>query len=158
MKRKNIPAICVCFLYFILLIVGCKAKKDDKSSYIVQADIRFGNKFYSIYLNELGNAYVIKGDGTNYSEPLKIESSDTSRIFKLDSAKRFFEILSEVKFNPIKNVSRIGTAQRGEVYYNHQKIYDSYAWDESFWNLFGPIMEQIPKGFNPFLIDSKTFD
>jgi hypothetical protein len=43
-----------------------------------------------------------------------------------------------------------GTAQRAEVYFNHQKIYDGYAWDETFWDLFRPIMKQIPEGYDPF--------
>lgn len=155
---KQVIVTCSCLLFFIVSFVGCKEKVDKKSLFNVQADIRLGSKFYSIYFNELGNAYVVKGDGTYYTEPLKVESSDTSKTFKLDSAKRFFEILNEVKANPVKKGNRVGSAQRGEVYYNHQKIYDSYAWDETFWGLFAPIMEQIPKGYNPFRTDDKPFE
>ena len=146
------------YLLLIVSFVACKEKVDDKSLYNVQADIRLGSKFYSIYINELGNAYVIKGNGTYYTETLKVESSDTSKTFKLDSAKKFFKTLNEVKANPIKKGNRAGTAQRAEVFWNHQKIYDSYAWDETFWDLFRPIMEQLPKCFNPFLADEHSFE
>lgn len=143
-------------LCFFLLFFSCKGKGNDIKSYNFQADIRLGNKFYSIYLNEDGEGYVIKGSGSYYTDTLKIKSSDTSNVFKIDSVKVFFENLNKIKAHPIVGVNRVD-APRVEIYYNHQKVYDAYKWDETFWKLFRPIMEQIPRGFNPFRANDKPF-
>jgi len=143
---------------FFLAFISCKAKVHDAELYNVRTDIRLGNKFYSIYVNEEGSAYVVKGAGSYYTDTLKIKSSDTSEVFKLDSISLFFETLNKIKANPIFRANRTSTAPRAEMYYDHQKIYDAYAWDETFWDLFRPIMEQIPKGFNPFRVNDKPFE
>lgn len=146
-------------LVFLLTFASCKERiNDNEQSYNVRSDIRLGTKFYSIFLNEEGNGYVIRGKGSYYTDTLRIESSDTSNVFKFDSAKIFFETLDKIKINPIVKANRTGTAQRTEVYYDNQKVYDSYAWDETFWDLFKPIMEQIPRGFNPFRANDKPFE
>jgi hypothetical protein len=144
------------FCSFFLLF-SCKEKDSDIKPYNVQADIRLGNKFYSIYLNDDGEGYVIKGDGSYYTDTLKVQSSDTSNVFKIDSVKVFFENLNRIKAHPIIGVNRVD-APRVEIYYDHQKVYDAYKWDATFWNLFRPIMYQIPKGFNPFRADDKPFE
>ena len=143
-------------LLFFATILSCKESGVDEKSYNVRSDIRFGSKFFSICINEDGAAYVIKGTGSHYTESLKVESSDTSNIFKLDSVKLFFERLNNIKDNPIIGANRLD-APRVEIYYNQKKVYDAYKWDEIFWNLFKPIMEQIPSGFNPFRADEKPF-
>ena len=149
----------VYILFFFLAFTPCKEKNNNNQKpYDVRSDIRLGNKFYSIFLNESGEGYVIKGKGSYYTDTLKIESSDTSNVFKFDSAKEFFEVLNRIKTNPIFKNNRAGTAPRAEIYYNQQKVYDAYTWDETFWDLFRPIIEQIPKGFNPFLTDDKPFE
>ncbi len=145
-------------MFFFLAFTSCKEKNNNENSYDVRSDIRLGNKFYSIFLNENGEGYVIKGKGSYYTDTLKIESSDTSNVFKLDSAKVFFEVLNRIKTNPIFKKNRTGTAPRAEIYYDQQKVYDGYTWDEKFWDLFRPIMYQIPNGFNPFRADDKPFE
>ena len=141
--------------FFSFLLFSCKAQT-NREQYKVRADIRLSTKFYSIYMNEEGQAYVIKGNSSYYTDTLKIESSDTSNVFKIDSVKVFFENLNKIKANPIIGVKRVD-APRVEIFYDHQKIYDAYRWDETFWNLFRPIMEEIPKGFNPFRESDKPF-
>lgn len=143
-------------LFFFATILSCKERNVDEKPYNVRSDIRFGSKFFSIYVSEDGAAYVIKGRGSHYTEPLKVESSDTSNVFKLDSVKLFFENLNHIKDNPIIGANRLD-APRVEIYYDQKKVYDAYKWDEKFWNLFKPIMEQIPSGFNPFRADEKPF-
>jgi hypothetical protein len=143
-------------LLFFATILSCKERSPDDKSYNARSDIRFGSRFFSIYISEGGTAYVIKGKGSSYTEPLKIESSDTSNIFKLDSVKLFFEKLNRIKDNPIIGANRLD-APRVEIYYNQKKVYDAYKWDENFWDIFKPIMEQIPSGFNPFRSNEKPF-
>lgn len=143
-------------LLFFSLFYSCKEKTGNKELYNVRTDIRFGTKFYSIFINEQGQAYVIKGVDSYYRDTLKIESSDTSKIFKLDSAKVFFDSLNKIKVHPIVGAF-YDDAPRVEIYYDHQKIYDAYSWDETFWVLFRPIMEQIPKGYNPFRVSDYPF-
>ena len=147
-------------IYAILLLImffSCKEEKtNNEHLYIVRSDIRFGSRFYSINISEDGTAYAVKGSGSNYTESLNILSSDTSNAFKLDSAKSFFEKLNRIKDNPIIEASQFD-APRVEIYYDQKKVYDTYKWDEKFWDLFKPIMEQIPSGFNPFRADEKPF-
>lgn len=146
------------YFFFLLTFISCKDKVTKGEQYDVKCDIRLGKTFYSIYLNQEGHAYVIKGNGSFYTEPLTIRSSDTSNVFKLDSTKSFFETLNKFRENPIYKANRTGIAQRAEVYYDNRKVFDSYAWDEMFWDLFRPIIEQVPKGFNPFLINDNSFE
>lgn len=143
-------------LFFFFILQACKEKNAEMDSYNVRSDIRLGTKFYSIYMKDDGLSYVIKGVGTYYTDTLKMISSETSTFFKLDSAKVFLQNLNAIKNNPINGIYR-DDAPRVEVYLNHQKIYDAYKWDETFWNLFRPIMEQIPMGFNPFRANDNPF-
>ena len=73
--------------------------------------------FFSLFVSEGGTAYVIKGRGSHYAEPLKVESSDTSNVFKLDSVKVFFENLNRIKDIPIIGATR-PDAPRVEIYYS----------------------------------------
>ena len=71
-------------------IVSCKDKNHADKSINARSDIRFGSKFFSICISENGMAYVIKGRGSQHTDSFKIFTSDTSSIFKLDSANVFF--------------------------------------------------------------------
>jgi len=143
-------------LIILISILSCKEKNPYKKSYDIRSDIRFGKKFFSICISEDGTAYAIKGVGSHYLEPLKVESSDTSKIFKLDSIEVFLKNLDHMKDNPIIKPFRLDSP-RGEVYYKQKKVYDDYKWDDFFWNLFNPIMRQIPAEFNPFRGDTHPF-
>ncbi|MGK2862486.1 MAG: hypothetical protein ACSLE0_11160 [Chitinophagaceae bacterium] len=142
-------------LFFFATILSCKERYHNNRSYCVRTDIRFGSRFCSIFINEDGTAYAIKGRGSHYTEPLKIISSDTSNIFKLDSIKLYLENLNKIKDEPVIGGYR-NDAHRAEIYCNQKKVYDAYNWDEEFWKLIKPIMEQIPKGFNPFRDESEN--
>jgi hypothetical protein len=143
---------------FLLTFNSCKEKAKEKKQYSVRCDIKLGTLLYSIFLNEEGAAYVVKRESSSYTDTLNIKSSDTSNVFKFDSVKLFFATLNKIKASPIFKASRTGTAPRAEVYFSNKKIYDSYAWDETYWDLFKPIMEQIPKGFNPFRVNDDPFE
>lgn len=144
------------YLLLFLAFAACRCQSSDNKPFDARSDIRLGSKFYSIYLNKDGTAYVVKGAGSNYTEALKIESSDTSSVFHLDSAKVFFERLEHIKNHPIIRAKRLD-APRVEIYYSNEKVYDAYEWDETFWDLFRPIISQIPKGFSPFRMDDAPF-
>jgi len=155
----NYPVAVIRLLYTIFclgILLSCKQRKGEENQYDVRSDIRFGSKFYSLHLSESGKAYVVKGVGSPHTEELKVVSSDTSNVFNLDSAKVFYNYLNNMKENPIIGTNRLG-APRVEIYYNKKKIYDAYKWDETFWDLFRPLMLQIPKGFNPFLAEDQPF-
>jgi hypothetical protein len=143
-------------LFFVTTIHSCKEKSPNDQSFNVRSDIRFGGRFFSIFIKENGTAYAIKGSSTFYTEPLKVLSSDTSNIFKLDSVELFFEKLNRIKNNPMIGAIHLD-APRVELYYNQKKVYDTFRWDEIFWDLFKPIMKQIPSGYNPFNADEKPF-
>ena len=103
-------------------------------------------------------AYVIKGTGSDYTDTLVVKSSDTSNVFKLDSVGIFFNTLNEIRSKPVFKENRsTGTAQRAEVYYKQVKILDDYAYDSTFWELFRPIMNQLPNAYNPFIVDNYQF-
>jgi hypothetical protein len=141
---------------FLLLLISCVIHAPDEKVYEARNDIRFGKRFFSILVRENGTAYVIKGIGSNYMDSLQIESADTSQIFKLDSSAVYFDRLKKLQSNPVFKSNLSGGA-RAEIYYHQQKICDSYHWGESFWDLFRPIMEQLPKGFSPFRVSEKPF-
>ena len=140
-------------LSFLLISISCKQNLSSQKAYTFKTNIRLGNHYYSIYFNREGEGYVVKGKASYYTEPLKIESSDSSEVFKIDSARVLFDKLDKLKEKPIHGITRLGTA-RAEIYYNGKQIYDAYVWDETFWSIFRPIMEQFPKEFNPFLLDN----
>jgi hypothetical protein len=144
-------------LLFFGIFMSCKGRQESTDKpYNVRTDFRMGSKFYSIWMNENGKAYAIKGEGSFYTEPLKILTSDTSEVFKMDSVKQFYGSLEKMKKQPIIGSNYMG-APRVEIYCDGQQIYDSYRWNEAFWDLFRPIMHQIPKGFNPFLTNDRPF-
>lgn len=144
-------------LIFFTLLSSCKEGSVRSDRYDVRSDIRLGSKFYSLYTSKDGKAYAVKGTGSYYTEPLKVKTSDTSEVFKIDSANVFYHHLNRIKESPIIGANRLD-APRVEIYYNEKKIYDAYKWDETFWDLFKPIMRQIPKGFNPFRADDQPFE
>ena len=59
-------------------------------------DVIYLNDF-SIFMDEDGTAYIIKGIGSHYTEALQIESADTSAVFRLDSSKIYLKLLDSVK-------------------------------------------------------------
>lgn len=146
------------FLFVFILFYSCRGDVSNDSIYSVRADIRLHDKFYSIYLNEKGNSFVVKGIGTNYMDKLAVKAADTSHEFKIDSINLFFQELNYFKTKPFYGKNHRGNAQKAEVYYNQTKVFEGYAWDEAFWKLFRPIMEQLPKNYNPFLADEKPFE
>ena len=144
-------------LVLLLTYLSCKQGASPKKINSFQADIRLGHKYYSIHINREGEGYITKGNGTYYTEPLQIKTSNYSKIFKIDSANLLFINLNKLKHYPVTGAKREGMP-RIEIYYEKNKIYDAYAWDETFWNIFRPIMEQLPKGFNPFLVSDNPFE
>ncbi|MBO9204662.1 MULTISPECIES: hypothetical protein [Niastella] len=149
MKRKLFYVLPVLFFF------ACKDQANKEKLYNVRCDVRLFTRFFSIYINTNGNAYVIKGIGSDYADSLVVQSADTSQVFTLDSAKVFFAALDKLIAQPVfKPNGSVGTAQRGEVYYKQVKVFDDYAFDPDFWDLFRPIMGQVPKAYNPFVVDN----
>lgn len=143
-------------IYFVLYCFSCISPSKNEQINEARVDIRFDTKFYSILLSKNNKAYVIKGSGTDYRDSLVILNSDTSLRFKIDSVKTFF-----IKLDSLRLLKPIGVDQldapRIEIYYYKEKIFDTYRWDENFFNLIRPIMTQLPSGFNPFRVDELPF-
>ena len=81
------------FLPVVLIFIACRQQSSMEKPYDVRCDVRLFTKYFSIYINSEGNAYVVKGTGSFYMENLIVKSADTSSGFKLDSTKAFFELL-----------------------------------------------------------------
>lgn len=143
------------FFLALLIISACK-DKNDKKTYNVQMDIRFGNRYYSLFLSEQGNCKVNKGFGTYYTEPFKPQTFDSSISFKIDSISLFYDKLSTFLNSPKLDTTQDHVA-RAEIYFERKKILDSYKWDERVWGVFRTIMEKIPKKFNPFRLSDDPF-
>ena len=137
------------------LLFSC-TKRPNIKVYPIQANFRFGHKFYSLNLNKAGEAYVIKGIGTSYIEPLQYKFGDTSQTFKLDSVSTFLKKIELLRSHPLSDLSSFD-APRVEIFYDKQKIYDATRWDHQFWDMFRPLMQQLPKGYNPFRLDDKPW-
>lgn len=143
-------------IYLSLIIISSCKDKDDKQIHNVQMDIRFGNKYYSLFFSEDGNCKVNKGVGTYFTEPFKPQEVNSTIDFKIDSIILFYEKLNILKENPkIDTVPYHMT--RAEIYFERKKIVDSYRWDKNVTSLIGTIMEKIPKGFNPFRVSDNPF-
>lgn len=145
------------FIVCLLFTLACEQNNSKNKEYDVRADIRLGTAFYSIFVNEQGFAYVIRGSGTDYNEQLEVKSSDTSAIVRLDSVRVFYRQLNELKKQPHIFGITVLDAPRVEVYYDSDKIYDSNSWNAKFWDLFRPIATQLPKGYNPFTASDHPF-
>jgi len=152
MKKLFISSFVIC-----LLIESCKQNYRPQHFFNVRTDIRFGEKFFSICLNDEGKAYVIRGRGSNYIEPFIVKDSDTSEIIKSDSLKKLYNKVVESSATPNIDSANTTDAPRVEVYYKNKKIYDIYRWDERVWTLFRPITSVLPYKFNPFKKDEQPF-
>ena len=138
------------------MIISCTGHGDLPGEHFVRIDVRFGSRFYSVCIPENGKAFGIKGQSSDYMAPFKINNSDTSKGFELDSVQQFFHRMNSLLKNPLV-IDHNSDAPRVEIYYDQKKIYDGHKWDEGFWDLVRPIAGQIPKEFNPFLLDPSPF-
>jgi hypothetical protein len=141
-------------LLLLVFSLGCQEKAKSNFKYIVRADIKFMDDLFSIHIDESGNTYVIRSITSKPENEIIVSHLDTSQYFKLDSFSVFFEKIERLESVPVFKEQRNGVAQRAEVYYNGKKIFDTYAWDRDFWDLFLPIMTQIPDGYNPFRVSN----
>jgi transglutaminase-like putative cysteine protease len=144
-------------ILFCLLFFECLGNVYAVKHYNVRVDVRFGSKFYSVIINNDGNAYAIKGRGSNYIENFKIITSDTSRLFKLAHIDVFYRNLNKIRTKPFITSSSVTDSPRAEIYYSGKKIYDANEEGTIFWDTFRPIMQQLPKEYNPFLLDGHPF-
>jgi len=138
------------FATMLVFFFQCQESAKKEDVYTTRVDFRFGNKFYSLLASDSGLCYAIRGIGTDYLSSFKIISSDTSELFRLDSARAFLTHVNELKKGTLK-VYHNGDAPRVEIYSDGKKVYDSGAWDAQFWSMFRPIAGQIPPKYNPFL-------
>ena len=139
-----------------IALYACSSQSSKDRQHGMRADFRFGQAFYSLCSNNSGEAFVIKGKSSGYESPFMALSSDTSATFHLDSVKLLFERLDRLKSKQMI-IDHNMDAPRVEIYYDSLKIYDAHRWDEAFWEIFRPVIRQLPKGFNPFLIDENPF-
>lgn len=137
-----------------IIASGCKQEEKKDPHNNVRVDIRWGSKFCSLLIAESGDAYAIKGTEVRQDSLLAVISSDTSKSFKLDSVKVFFENLDAIRINPVIMDDRSSDSPTAQIYFNDIKIYNARRWDSRFWDVFRPIMEQIPEKFNPFLLNN----
>ena len=148
--------ILIIFVCLSIIISSCGTTKRD--NYPIRVDIRYGYKFFSLRANALGEAYVIKGKGSYFTELLKIANSDTSLIFKLDSIESFSKEIAHLRNNPNIREHVNTDSPRGEIYYENYKILDEAQTSGKFIDVFRPIITQLPSGFNPFLLDEHPFE
>jgi hypothetical protein len=161
MKKAGRPAFLISknnlYMYRILgliLFICSTACNTDKEYYDVRTDVRFGNHFYSIYIKNNGEALVIKGTCTNHTMPLKIYHSDTSQNFRISSVKLFYDRLRQFEAKPIIYENISGDGSMAEIWFHNKRIYYKNNFGADFWNLIDPIKQDIPKGYNPFLLDA----
>jgi hypothetical protein len=137
-------------------ITSCRVRGDLPADHVARIDVRFGSRFYTVFIPETGKAFGIKGESSDYMAPFKINNSDTSKSLRLDSVQQFFHRLNSLLTSPMV-IDHNSDAPRVEIYYDQKKIYDGHKWDEDFWDLVRPIAGQIPKEFNPFLVEPSPF-
>jgi hypothetical protein len=114
-----------------------------------------GEKIFSIFTVENGNAYVIKAKGTTYMEPLQIESADTSAVFKLDAVNKYLRKLNILQDSPIFKGNNSGAAR--EKYTIMVKVYDTNYWYEFFFDIYPRVMDQLPKEYSTFNVSENPF-
>ena len=121
------------------------------------AFIRYDKKFFALHINNLGTAYLVKGNSTYYTEVFKQHTSDTSQTFKLASTSSFFKGLRNLAAKPISRNKPDGEIPRMEIFLNKIKVYDGYENDGTYWNLVRPILNEIPDHLNPFQTETKRY-
>ncbi|NCD68245.1 hypothetical protein [Mucilaginibacter agri] len=144
--------------YLIICLLSSYCKPNAGNDYKIRVDFRFGKKFVSIKINEDGKAYAVKGSSNNYTDAFKVIDSKMSQQFTLDSVKQFYKAVRELgeKDNLIRG--NITDGMRTEIYYEGKKVYDAYSSNRFFWDLFRPIMDEIPRGYSPFRPADNVFD
>jgi hypothetical protein len=157
-KMKRLPLLFAFLIPLFAILLSCTHKSSPTNPYNARIEFRFGTKFYSMYLCKWGTAYVVKGKGTNYTSPFAIISSDTSKVFKIDSLNVAYNFFDKLKTKPIIDTSGTTDAPRIEIYYEDKKVYDSFKWNSEIWDLFRPMLTKLPQGYNPFLGGEHPFD
>ena len=155
---KRVASLLVLLVLLFAVSPACKHKSKSTNPYDTRIDFRFGKKFYSMHLCKQGMAYMVKGKGTNYTEPFAIMSSDTSKVFKIDSLQATYKLLDKLKAKPRIDTAGTTDAPRIEIYYDDKKIYDSFEWSGGIWDLFRPMIDKLPQGYNPFSGGEHPFD
>lgn len=136
-------------LLFWVLLLGCGQTKQNTTSYSTRTEITWFNTFCTLYTDEDGRAQVIKGHHKElYLIPVTI--SDTSKVFRLDSVKQFYKALQLLTSKHYFNTTS-GDSPTFRVYRNGILLYCGYASGTDFWDVFRPIMLQIPDRYNPFI-------
>nr|WP_294948123.1 hypothetical protein [uncultured Mucilaginibacter sp.] len=155
-KRNNRG--CFVLIVLFLLTFAYEKKQKTEGQFLIRVDMRYGYKFFSLRANQQGEAYVIKGRGTYFTEPLKIESGDTSSFFKLDSIRPFYNSIKSIDRR--KSISQhINTdAPRSEIFFNGIKVMDTSQGNSGFLEVYRTILTQLPTGYNPFYVDENPFD
>lgn len=143
-------------IFLLAMLVGCVSNKEMHISPMIRHDVRFANDFYSICVFEDSSAYVIKGTGSNYMEPLVVTKADTSDRFKLDSFHIYMLNLERLVADSIFH-NAVPSGPRAEIFLNGQKVYDSYFWRKNFWDVVRPIIPHLPPGFSPFRLEESPF-
>ncbi len=143
-------------LLAFLALISCRHQNNLFKNYDVRFNIRYGAKFYSVFADENGKAVAIKGASSYHTDSFKIQTSDTSELFRIDSIKSFLRVIDSFKTKPVVGTEMLHSP-RVEIFYDERKVYDSYNWNEKFWDLFRPIMKQIPHGFNPFIVNESPW-
>ncbi len=144
----------ILFTWFILIV--STFSNESFSKYNVRIDARFGYKSYSIFINEKGSMYVIKGKSSYFTQKLQYKSYAKSTLTAIKDAHEFYQKLETLNTHRVIS-SKVNTdAIRVELYYHGQKIYDDSP-DAKFWKLFNQITPKLPDGYCPFCPGQKPF-
>ncbi|WP_316833041.1 hypothetical protein [Pedobacter aquatilis] len=152
MKTTTITCISLIFLFCFSM---CKKKEPD--IYPARIDIRFGQKFYSIYVKKDGNSEVVKGKGSLYTQEMKISAVQSKLKFRIDSAKVLFAVLDKMKEKPLTKTGNMTDCPRIEIYLHNRKIFDEYNWNDEFWHIVRLIITKLPENSNPFIAEPFPF-
>src|ERR1700744_2036896 len=81
----------ILFTWFILIVNTFSNQSFSK--YNVRIDARFGYKSYSIFINEKGDMYVIKGKSSYFTQKLQYKSHTKSVLTSIKDAHNFYQEL-----------------------------------------------------------------
>jgi len=141
---------CFFIVLFCILLSECNQQtKQNKTCYSTRTEVTWSDRFCTLYIDEDGRAQVIKGHYTDlYLMSLTI--TDTSKVFKLDSVKQFYKTLQVLASKHYIDATS-ADSPTFRIYRNGALLYCDYGIRAEFWDVFRPILVEIPNGYNPFI-------
>ncbi|RFZ91002.1 hypothetical protein D0C36_18835 [Mucilaginibacter conchicola] len=150
----------ICLLILCAFAFASFAQTPFNYKYKSRLDLMWNGGFYIIYVNENGDALIVKG---NYNRKNNDDAPDyknvsVSKTFKLKSANEYFAALRKLATLPRNdNFNDNGDCPLAQLYFNGQKIFSGSYMINSAMEFQRPLMGNLPRNFSPYHQESNPW-